>query len=317
LSSSATKRKSEHAGSANKQQKTKSIRKLQNGSAYGVEVSQVILGEDSSGMGDNEIQNGVDDEEDEEVPDNLTFGEKTLGLLVEGMNTFQKNMLEFCAFSSKQASATNTILTSLSKKLESTPLPAPSGSSFSSSSSSLSSFLTSPSNGLEENLPKTTFVNSSLANSFMSAMPGIKQVTNKPKANDSTKSDFLGNADDDNNDDDEYDDDNADPEFGVGGVKAAAVVDAIGGVRAADGIVVGAIGGDRAADGIVVGAQVARAADGIVVGTQVVRAADGIVAGAQLLVQPMVTTTTTTTICWIKTIAMIQGIMLLNKSLIR
>jgi hypothetical protein len=60
--SSATKRKSEHAGSANKQQKTKSIRKLQNGSAYGVEVSQVILGEDSSGMGDNEIQNGVDDE---------------------------------------------------------------------------------------------------------------------------------------------------------------------------------------------------------------------------------------------------------------
>ena len=125
----------------------------------------MILGEDSSGMGDNEIQNGEEDEEDEEVPDNLTFGEKTLGLLVEGMNTFQKNMLEFCAFSSKQASATNTILTGLSKKLESTPLPATSGSSFSSSSSSLSSFLTSPSNGLEENLPKTTFVNSSLANS--------------------------------------------------------------------------------------------------------------------------------------------------------
>jgi hypothetical protein len=114
LSSSASKRKSEHAGSVNKQQKTKDIRKLQNGSAFGVEVSQVILGEDSSGIDENEIQNGEDDE-DEEEPDNLTFGEKTLGLLVEGMNTFQKNMLEFCAFSSKQASATNTILTSLSK----------------------------------------------------------------------------------------------------------------------------------------------------------------------------------------------------------
>jgi hypothetical protein len=85
LSSSASKRKSEHAGSVNKQQKTKDIRKLQNGSAFGVEVSQVILGEDSSGIDENEIQ---------------------------GMNTFQKNMLEFCAFSSKQASATNTILTS-------------------------------------------------------------------------------------------------------------------------------------------------------------------------------------------------------------
>ena len=131
----------------------------------------MILGEDSSGMGDNEIQNGEDNEEDEEVPDNLTFGEKTLGLLVEGMNTFQKNMPEFCAFSSKQASATNTILTGLSKKLESTPLP-PSGSSYSSSSSSSSSFLLSPSNGLGESLPKTSFVNSSLASSFMSAIKG-------------------------------------------------------------------------------------------------------------------------------------------------
>ena len=35
-----------------------------------------------------------EEEEEEEVPDNLTFGEKTLGLLVEGMNKFQKQMLE-------------------------------------------------------------------------------------------------------------------------------------------------------------------------------------------------------------------------------
>jgi hypothetical protein len=59
----------------------------------------------------------------------------------------------------------------------------------------------------------------------MSAMPGIKQVMNKPKANDSTKSDFAGNADDDNDVDDEYGDDNADPDFGsVGDHSNAAVV---------------------------------------------------------------------------------------------
>jgi hypothetical protein len=151
----------------------------------------VILGEDSSGIGENDIQDCENDEEyeeDVEEPDNLTFGEKTLSLLVEGMNTFQKNMLEFCSFSSKQASTTNTILTSLSKKFESTPLPATSGSSFSSSSSSSSSFLLSSSSGLDESLPKCSFLNSSLANSFMSAIPGIKLAISQPN---STKRDFV------------------------------------------------------------------------------------------------------------------------------
>jgi hypothetical protein len=58
------------------------------------------------------------DEEDKEVPDKLTFVEQTVGLLVEGLNTFRNNMLEFCAFSRKQATAINTILTGLNTKLE-------------------------------------------------------------------------------------------------------------------------------------------------------------------------------------------------------
>ena len=88
---------------------------------------------------------GVDDqeeeeeEEEEEVPDTLTFGEKTLGLLVEGINKFQNNMLEFCAFSSRQSSETKSILSNLSKKLEKNHQVAGSTSSSDASSSSSSS----------------------------------------------------------------------------------------------------------------------------------------------------------------------------------
>ena len=61
--------------------------------------------DENDGGGDEE-----EEEEEEEVPDNLTFGEKTLGLLVEGINKFQNNLLEFCSFSSKQSSETNSLL---------------------------------------------------------------------------------------------------------------------------------------------------------------------------------------------------------------
>ena len=189
-SSAPIKRKNEQSEPAHTQKKTKGIRKIQNGSAYAIEVNQVEVGDNSTGIQESEDHENEGDEEDEEeeVPDNLTFGEKTLGLLVEGMNKFQKQMLEFCAISSKQASSINTIVSGLSKKLESTPLPASRGSSFSSSSSSRTSFSLSPSSGVDESSAETStikvsrqenapcFATSALAHSIMGAMPGIRQV---------------------------------------------------------------------------------------------------------------------------------------------
>ena len=117
MSSSAPKRKTEQDEPIHKTKKTKGIRKIQNGSGYGIEVSQVVVSDDSTGMQEiGEPENeGDEEEEDDVVSDNLTFGEKTLGLLVEGMNKFQQQMLEFCAMTSKQASTTNTIVSGLSK----------------------------------------------------------------------------------------------------------------------------------------------------------------------------------------------------------
>ena len=90
---------------------------IQNSAGYGIEVGQVTLGENLTQIDEND---GGDEEEDEEeeVPDNLTFGEKTLGLLIEGINKFQNNLLEFCSFSSKQSSETNSLLSNLSKKID-------------------------------------------------------------------------------------------------------------------------------------------------------------------------------------------------------
>ena len=189
-SSAPIKRKNEQSEPAHTQKKTKGIRKIQNGSAYAIEVNQVEVGDNSTGIQESEDHENEGDEvdEEEEVPDNLTFGEKTLGLLVEGMNKFQKQMLEFCAISSKQASTTNTIVSGLSEKLESTPLPASRGSSFSSSSSSEPSFSVSPSSGVDDSSAETStskvsrkinapcFATSALAHSIMGAMPGIRQV---------------------------------------------------------------------------------------------------------------------------------------------
>jgi hypothetical protein len=78
-------------------------------------VGQVTLGENLTETDEND---GGGDEEEEEVPDSLTFGEKTLGLLVDGINKFQNNLLEFCSFSSKQSSETNSLLSNLSKKID-------------------------------------------------------------------------------------------------------------------------------------------------------------------------------------------------------
>ena len=57
----------EAASQAPKAKKTKNIRKIQNSSGYGVEVSQVTVGENLTENNEEE-----DQEEEEEVPDNLT-----------------------------------------------------------------------------------------------------------------------------------------------------------------------------------------------------------------------------------------------------
>ena len=100
--------------------------------------------EASNGSNENEADED-DEEEEEEEPDNLTFGEKTLGLLVEGMNEFQKTMLEYLSISSRQANETNTNISNMSKKIENFPLMAK-GSSSSSSASNSSSTSLSPLN---------------------------------------------------------------------------------------------------------------------------------------------------------------------------
>ena len=124
-----------------KPKKTKRIRKIKNSSGYGVEVNQMVIADNLTEVNnDNENENiEGEEEEEEEMPDNLTFGEKTLGLLVEGVNKFEKRILEYFDLSSKLAQSTNTHLSNLNKKMENFPQMVKSGiDSFSSSKSSFS-----------------------------------------------------------------------------------------------------------------------------------------------------------------------------------
>jgi hypothetical protein len=70
-------------------------------------IVPVTLGDNLTETDGND--GGREEEEEEEVPDNLTLDDKTLGLQVEGINKFQNNLLEFCSFSSKQLSETNSL----------------------------------------------------------------------------------------------------------------------------------------------------------------------------------------------------------------
>ncbi len=156
--------------------------------------------DENDGGGDEEEE----EEEEEEVPDNLTFGEKTLGLLVEGINKFQNNLLEFCSFSSKQSSETNLLLSNLSKKLDKSSQLVGSASSASSSSTSIPSSSSSRHSSLDKSsqlvgsastasssstsIPsssssrhssfeaESSLFERSLANALKGSMPGIRQV---------------------------------------------------------------------------------------------------------------------------------------------
>jgi hypothetical protein len=115
------KRKSNVEGSelVQKQAKTKAIRKIQNGSAYGLKASDVVLGGNlTEDAGEVEDANDADDDDDgDEIPDNLTFGEKTLGALVQQFSTFQNTMQGFFSIASKQAATSNSLLVSMNKKI--------------------------------------------------------------------------------------------------------------------------------------------------------------------------------------------------------
>ena len=212
-SSSSNKRKGQ-AGDENmeptqKQAKTKDIRKIQNSSTSSLKCSDVVVGTNLQLAEEGK----ANEEEEEEQPDNLNFNERTVGLLVQEMNTFQKSMLQFCSYSSKQAAETNKHLSNLNKKMENNSVKLNSSSSFSKSSLSSppnSSIFDSPlldavgalngDDALNGDLAlngdgalnggKTKVVvekksvsasyltnNSYLANTLLSAMPGIRLIT--------------------------------------------------------------------------------------------------------------------------------------------
>ena len=92
---------------------------------------------------------------------------------MEGLNKFQNNLLEFCSFSSKQSSETNSLLFNLSKKIDKTFQLGGSDSSASSSSTSIASSSSSRISSLEA---ESSLFERSLVSALKGSMPGIREV---------------------------------------------------------------------------------------------------------------------------------------------